>query len=207
LGNLYCSIILKPRVATADLPQLGYVTALAIVAMLKELCPPGCDVTCKWPNDVLINTRKVSGILLETSFMSGVTDNWIVVGVGVNIATYPDHTPYKATSMKHQGAGDPSPTLVLERFVHHFDHWLAVWQNQGFGPLREAWLASATGLQQKILVRLENQELSGIFMGIDHTGALILQQSGTDQRRLITVGDVFFPDPSDSGKKDNASRH
>ncbi len=221
LGNLYCSLILTPRVEIADLPQLGYVAALAIVQVLKELCPAGCDVACKWPNDVLINGRKVSGVLLETSHEAHVTHasanvsanaanvsaNAIVVGVGINISSFPQNTPYKATSMNQEGASDLSPPLVLARFIHHFDYWLVAWQSRGFGPLRNAWLACAAGLQQKILVRLENQELSGIFKGIDQSGALILQQDGNDKQRLITVGDVFFPDPSCSGNTDNASRH
>jgi BirA family biotin operon repressor/biotin-[acetyl-CoA-carboxylase] ligase len=141
----------------------------------------------------LLNGKKVSGILLETSFSEAKSD-WIVLGVGINLKTHPEDTPYPATSLSGEGAKDASPEKTLSCFIAHFDRWATLWQRNGYAPIRESWLSRATGLQQKILIRLENQELSGIFKGIDETGALILSQDGKEKDRIITAGDVFFPD-------------
>jgi len=198
-GNVYCSLILKPKVSAMTCSQLGYVAALSIFDTLLDLCPQDCTIACKWPNDVLLNGKKVSGILLETSFSGNTELDWIVLGVGINVSVYPQDTPFPATSIQHEGVQDLKNTTAeytLERFICHFDRWQSVWLGDGYTPIREVWLSRAAGLLQNILVRLENQELSGILKGIDETGALILQQNenGEEKERIITAADIFFPE-------------
>jgi BirA family transcriptional regulator, biotin operon repressor / biotin---[acetyl-CoA-carboxylase] ligase len=194
-GNVYCSIILKPKVSAIECSQLGYLASLSIFDALKELCPDDSSATCKWPNDVLLNGKKISGILLETSFTDSTAPDWIILGVGINVNEHPQDTPYPATSMTNEGS-TANAEQTLECFMRHFDQWLSLWLAGGFEPVRDVWLKRAAGLQQKILVRLENQELSGIFKGLDETGALILQQNenGEEKQRIITAADIFFPD-------------
>ncbi len=191
-GNLYCSLILRPDAPAIEATQLGYVAALAIYDTIGELCPPGYEAHCKWPNDVLLNSKKVSGILMESSGSSpdGHLD-WLILGVGINVATHPDDTPYPATSFAAEGARDISVEDTLASFSRNFLVWCRRWMEDGFEGLRETWVWRAAGLNEEILVRLENQELSGIFAGIDENGALRLRQNENEQ--TITVGDVFFP--------------
>jgi len=192
-GNLYCSIILKPDVAISECSQLGYVAALAIFDTLIELCPTECKVSCKWPNDVLLNGKKVSGILLESSLSNNKKPDWVILGVGINVVAHPDDTEFPATDMSAEGTRQATAPLTLERFIAHFEHWSNLWAHDGFAQLRQTWLDCATGLGKKIIVRLENQQLSGTFMGLDETGALILRPDNEVNDRIITAGDVFFP--------------
>jgi BirA family transcriptional regulator, biotin operon repressor / biotin---[acetyl-CoA-carboxylase] ligase len=78
---------------------------------------------------------------------------------------------------------------MLETVAAHFHLWYERWRDEGFAPLRAAWLARARGLGDDIRVRLQGSETSGRFAGLDEEGALLLDE-GRGQRR-ITAGDVF----------------
>ncbi len=194
LGNLYCSLVLKPGKPLLECSQLGYVAALAIFDTAGELCDDQSSIACKWPNDVLIDGEKASGILLETVPSDTQVPHAIVLGIGINVANHPDDTPYPATSLVNHGACDITVEQTLERFIHHFDHWLNIWVSDGFSQLRKIWLTRVAGLEKKIIVRLENNELSGIFKGIDETGALMLLEDDMNENSIIHAGDIFFPD-------------
>ena len=88
-GNLYCSILLRPDCAAAKAAQLSFVAAVAVVEAVTDIAGPALEVRCKWPNDVLVGGRKISGILLESEAGAGDEVEWVVVGVGVNVAHHP----------------------------------------------------------------------------------------------------------------------
>lgn len=195
-GNLFLSLVLRPEVPAIEATQLGYVASLAIYDTIGELCPPGYEAHCKWPNDVLLNGKKFSGILLEASGNPSGHLDWLVVGVGINVAKHPDGMEFPATSFHAEGATAITREEALVSFSRNFLAWTRRWLDEGFGIVRENWLWRAKGLNESINVRLENETLSGIFAGIDETGALLLRQETPEGEttRTITVGDVFFPD-------------
>jgi BirA family biotin operon repressor/biotin-[acetyl-CoA-carboxylase] ligase len=79
----------------------------------------------------------------------------------------------------------------LAQLASAFAKWYELWRGRGFGPIRDAWLARAANLGGRIRARLTNEETSGVFEGIDETGALILRES-VDRTRVIAAGEVFF---------------
>lgn len=194
-GNLFLSLVLRPDVPAMEAVQLGYVAALSIYDTIGELCPPGYEAHCKWPNDVLLNGKKVSGILLEASGNPKGNLDWLVLGVGINVTQHPEGMAYPATSFHAEGATGITREDTLISFSRNFLAWTRRWMDDGFDTIRENWLWRAKGLDEAINVRLENEALSGIFAGIDETGALLLMQDTTKgpEVRTITVGDVFFP--------------
>lgn len=199
-GNLYISIILRPAAPVAIVGQLGFAAALAIAETAASLLPADRDIACKWPNDVLIGGRKVAGLLLETDMRPDGATDWLVLGVGINVARHPSGMEFPATSLAAQGAR-VDVADVLRGFAGHFLAWYDVWRAYGFAPLREAWLRRAAGLGGPIMVRLEDRTLAGVFSGLDEEGALLLHSAHsegpdreTNPRPLrITAGDVFFP--------------
>jgi BirA family biotin operon repressor/biotin-[acetyl-CoA-carboxylase] ligase len=140
---------------------------------------------------VLLNGAKASGLLLETASARGGKIEWVVLGVGINIAHFPEDTPYPATSLAAQGARGASVEDVTHRFVARLADWYDRWRGQGFGPVREAWLAKAAGLGEEIEVRLSNETCRGRFEHLDADGALVLALP-SGQTRRVTSGDVFF---------------
>jgi BirA family biotin operon repressor/biotin-[acetyl-CoA-carboxylase] ligase len=190
-GNLYLSLLLRPGCVAPIACQLNFVAAVALAEAVSALLPSSASVALKWPNDVLVNGAKVSGILLEAAAATDRVIDWLVIGVGVNIASHPADTPYPATSLQREGACS-TPAAVLEAFAKRFESWHETWRSGGFLPVRARWLASARGLGDPIEIRLDRETLQGRFSDLDETGALMLDM-GSRGHRQITTGDLYFP--------------
>lgn len=190
-GGLYFSILLRPNCSPAQAAQLSFVSALAVGdGIAAELRNSG-DLKFKWPNDVLIEDRKIAGILLESA--NGAKNlEWLVVGIGINVANHPDNMDYPATSLNAESNSRPALEKVLGNVVRAFDNWMQIWLVEGFAPIQTAWLERARGLNQKIAVRLFDQTISGTFQGLAPDGALRLEVPGEGER-IIPAGDVYFP--------------
>lgn len=192
-GNLYCSVLLRPQCSLAIAPQLGFVAGVALAETVDECLGGDRQVACKWPNDVLVSGRKIAGILLESAATANGRPDWVVIGAGVNIASCPDalETAFPATSLQGEGARDPAPETLLGGYRHRLMHWLAAWWSNGFAVVRAAWLGRAYKLQERIGVRLDGETRFGVFLDLDHDGALLLGEEGGIRR--IAAGDVFPP--------------
>ena len=185
-GNLAATLLIRPSRADREWPQLSFAAAIAAADMAAAFAP-NARIAVKWPNDVLADDKKLAGILLERV---GGADGGLAIGIGVNLAHYPDDTEFPAVSLAALGAIPPSPDQALTALAAHFAKWYDHWQVQGFSALREAWLARAAGLGAKVRARLAQEERMGVFDGIDDSGALLLNEGG--QTRAISAGEVFF---------------
>lgn len=187
-GNLYMSLVLRPEGPPVQAAQLGFVAALALGDAIAALAGPGLRPRCKWPNDLLLNGKKLAGILLESE-MAGERLDFVVIGVGVNIVSAPPGTEYPATSLAAEGVGCIVPASLLAAFAEHFGRWDERRRGAGFAALRAAWLERAVGLGEPVRVRLEKLTLNGRFLDLDEDGALVLEMA--DGRRRIAAGEVF----------------
>jgi len=190
LGNLYCSLILRPGKPAAQIAQLGFAAALAAIEAIEPVAP-STRAMLKWPNDVLMDDRKVAGILLE----AGDNGAWLVIGCGINIAHFPENVPFPAISIVTATGFQIAVEDVLSGFCAHFDLWYRHWKAEGFAPVREAWLARAYPVGTALNVRLPTASLTGTFRDLDGDGALVLEGSDGALQR-IAAGDVYFADPA-----------
>ena len=188
-GNLYLSLVARPAAPPARAAQLGFVAALALGDALLALAGPGLPLRYKWPNDLLLGGRKLAGILLESEMASGDQVDFVVIGLGVNIAAAPRDVEYPAASLAAAGIAGVTPAGLLEAFARHFSIWLARWRGEGFAPVRVAWLTRASGLGEPVRVRLDHRSHQGRFFDLDDDGALLLDSA--DGRRRIAAGQVF----------------
>lgn len=188
LGNLMTSVLIR---ADGPVQQLSFVAAVALREAIitattgvqgLETCPPEA-LKLKWPNDLLLSGRKVSGILLERSGAA------LVIGIGVNLASHPEVVERPATSLGAAGIA-LGPAQLHDALMAAFGHWRGRWAGEGFAPVRAAWLRHAAGLGERIAVRLGDEALEGRFEGLDADGALLL---GLDDgaTRAIHAGEVF----------------
>ncbi|MFQ5533327.1 MAG: biotin--[acetyl-CoA-carboxylase] ligase [Sphingomonadales bacterium] len=190
-GNLYFSLMLRPQCPAARAAELSFLAVVALGDIITPLLPPGGEVGYKWPNDLLLNGRKAGGILLESLGGGGLAD-WLIVGVGVNLESFPDDTQYPATALSAAGCRRESPETMLALYVSRFDHWLAMWRDRGFGVVRAAWLENAAGLGGPIAVRTDDGTIEGVFRTLNEHGALEIVDA-LGKTRVINAGDVFFP--------------
>jgi BirA family biotin operon repressor/biotin-[acetyl-CoA-carboxylase] ligase len=185
-GNLYTSILLRPQRPASEAAALGFAAVMAIGDVAEALLPPGTRVQHKWPNDLLINGSKASGILLEAQ------PGFVVLGIGVNIISHPADTPYPATDLVAAGAAPITPQALLERLLTAFAPLYDTWERAGFAALLPVWRRRAAGLGQAIEVRLERETLTGTFQDLEPDGTLRLALSDGTERR-IAAGDVYLP--------------
>ena len=190
-GNLYVTFLLRPECPPATGAQVTFVAAIAAAETVAALVPPARRVELKWPNDLLVDGRKVAGILLEAS-AEPARLGWLVVGIGINLRHSPPELGAVATNLRDAGAGDIPVEAALERLAARFLHWYQRWQSDGFAPVRERWLALARGLGEAIEVRLDDRAIRGRFADLDDNGALVLELP-LGGRQLVNAGDVFFP--------------
>jgi BirA family biotin operon repressor/biotin-[acetyl-CoA-carboxylase] ligase len=188
-GNLMSTLLLNPQRPVAECAQLSFVSAVAASDVVAHYAPEA-EVKVKWPNDVLTNGRKISGILLESA-SAGAAPYFLAIGVGINLAHFPPDTEFPATSLAALGVSPPPGIDVLTQLATHFAKWYEIWRQQGFASVRDAWLARAANLGGPIRARLTKGAMSGVFEGIDETGALLLRET-PDRLRTIAAGEVFF---------------
>jgi BirA family transcriptional regulator, biotin operon repressor / biotin---[acetyl-CoA-carboxylase] ligase len=193
-GNLYTSILLQPARPAGEIATLGFVAVLALGDAVQAILPPTTQVSHKWPNDLLLNGRKASGILLETQTAQGASP-FVILGIGVNIVSHPADTPYPVTDLLANGAALISPRELLDRLLAAFAAAYASWEQGGFAAIEPAWRRRAIGIGQPIEVRLQSGSLRGTFRDLDSDGALRLALPEGGERR-ISAGDVYFPNSS-----------
>ena len=190
-GNVYSSTILRPPVPPAEAAQLSFVTALAVADTAAPLIGADHRVAIKWPNDVLVDDAKISGILLESAVGEGGQIGHVVIGVGINVASAPPSTRYGATFLTALGSTASTDT-VFTAYVGALARRYGEWRKGGFAATRVEWLRRAAWLDRVIEVSLGETVLRGRFADLDEHGALLLQTDGGGVRR-ITAGDIFPP--------------
>ncbi|MES2983671.1 MAG: biotin--[acetyl-CoA-carboxylase] ligase [Pseudomonadota bacterium] len=195
-GNLYVTVLLSPERDLATCSQLSFVAATAVAETLEAILPDANLVACKWPNDVLVGGKKIAGILLESfTTMDGSTARqWLAVGVGINVDSFPEHVMFPATCLRDCGVELISAKIVLSRFIHNFIHRYDQWAALGFEAIEKDWSARAHHLGKPVEVIVGDTAIEGIFEGIDSAGRMLLRDK-TRAIQGITAGDVFFKEP------------
>ncbi len=181
-GNLYCSIILRPQVEQARLSEIAFVAALAVRDAVTQMLPPEVPVELKWPNDVLAAGRKISGILVEAEKLPDEARTALIIGIGINIVSAPRETSYPATCIAALGRS-PRVSRMLSALVAALDRRVASWTRAGFAAVRQEWLDHAYGIGGEVAA---SGGISGIFTGVDETGAILIAQSNGAQHRLVS---------------------
>jgi BirA family biotin operon repressor/biotin-[acetyl-CoA-carboxylase] ligase len=141
----------------------------------------------KWPNDVLIDGAKVSGILIESGNYNAETVS--LIGIGINVASAPDVTDRAVTHLAAHGCVRDA-AAVLDLLVARTAHWLSIWSEEdGFAAIRTARRARATPIGRPLEIKTIEGPVAGAFAGLDTDGALLMDVPVAGRRRF-TFGDV-----------------
>lgn len=180
-GNLYVSILVRTGLPAARSSELAFVTSVAVAETVRSLVPARVSVRLKWPNDVLVNDAKISGVLLEQA------DDAVIIGIGLNILLAPSVEGYPTTTIAGQGGiatVDGTRDILLDRFKR----LVTLWAADGFAPIRSAWLDLAHAVGTELKVSRPAGPIFGRFAGLDLDGALLLD--APEGRMRILAGDV-----------------
>jgi BirA family biotin operon repressor/biotin-[acetyl-CoA-carboxylase] ligase len=186
--DLTFSIVLRPDLAPASAPLL---TALASVALCEEARRAGVDASIKWPNDLVVNDRKLAGILTEMRAESERV-RWVVMGIGLNVnavpADFPEGIREQVTSIRTEQGHPHSRALFLTGFLAGLEQWLDRHATEGFEPVRNAWRQLSRTLGREVRVSGGEEELVGVAEDIDECGALLVRNGAAITR--VLAGDV-----------------
>lgn len=193
-GNLYATLLLSDPAPATQVAQCSFVAAVAVHDAISDVAPAlAARLMLKWPNDVLYDTRKLAGILIEGE---GRNPMIVATGIGINCRHHPGEAAYPATSLAAEGV-EVSASAMFAALSRRMAERLAQWEaGARFADIRAAWLARGPAPGAGLRVRLSEGEVTGRFQTIDEEGNLILMKADGSRRR-ITAGDVFPLSPAD----------
>lgn len=188
--NLYTSILLRPLIPVQQAPQLTFLSAVAVAESLSQLYQLPARV--KWPNDVLVNGRKIAGLLNE---MNAETEqvHFVILGVGVNLnmtgEQFPEELNYPATSVFLETGEKVDRVLFIRTFLEKLDGFYTEFIADGFVPIRRRWEALCELMNARVRIDQQQGALQGTVVGLDNDGALRLQLDDGRVERVL-AGDV-----------------
>ena len=189
--NLYLSVLLRPPLPPHAAPQLTFVSTLAVSRAIAACC--GLEATHKWPNDVLIDGRKVAGLLNELSAESDLI-RFVVLGIGINLNMTADLFPadlrLPATSLLLSGGRPVSRAAFARELLQQLDVLYAEYLNRGPAAIMAAWEARCDLIGRAVVVDEGGSgTVRGSVAGIDRDGALLLTLANGATERIL-AGDV-----------------
>lgn len=189
-GNLFASYLFSTTVPIATAHQLSLVAGVATFEAISGLgLGRRHGLRLKWPNDILVGTSKVGGILVESSTMPTRGDLTVVIGVGLNLASHPQIEGREVTSLAANGCV-VAPAGALDALDVALISALERWDgSRGFAAIRAAWLERCGPIGERISVQIHSGTLDGAFAGLDDDGALLIELDGGERQRC-TYGDV-----------------
>ncbi len=190
-GSFAASLLMRPGGSPAEAALRSFTAALGLFDALSEITGRPEIFALKWPNDVLLDGAKVAGILLETGAGGALT-----IGIGVNLGDAPRPDEIEPGAVAPAGlAAATGVAIAPERFLDHLGPGIWAWETvlvrEGFGPVREAWLARAARLGGQVTARLPGREISGRLATIDASGACVIETAAG--RVSLPAAELHFP--------------
>jgi BirA family biotin operon repressor/biotin-[acetyl-CoA-carboxylase] ligase len=187
--GLWMSLILRPDIPPFKAPGLSICAGLALAQAIKEMT--GIEAKIKWPNDCLIDGKKVGGILLE---LSAELDriNFVIVGIGVNVnhsaKDFSKSLDQTATSIKIKLGKDTSRLALLTSFLEKFERIYLDFKKNGLSSQREMIKSFSSLLGEKVTVKFGKEKIEGTAEDIDDNGSLVIKAK--KGKRVVTAGEV-----------------
>jgi biotin-(acetyl-CoA carboxylase) ligase len=198
------ALVLEPDVAREAALAMLPLAEVALGDCLGVLCPPQVGVTYHWPGIILVNGAEAGRTRLAMAeSKANQLPAWLVVGATIRIrhdarAGEPGDRPGE-TSLAEEGAGDIDRSRIIESFASHFLTWLDIWQDDGFRPVHEAWLARAEGRGGTVAVTHMGVARTGRLMGLDEHGNLLLKAAHGPAVTLLLADRCEIVQPSGAG--------
>ncbi|MGH1403190.1 MAG: biotin--[acetyl-CoA-carboxylase] ligase [Alphaproteobacteria bacterium] len=187
-GNLYTSFLLRPDCSVSAIGEVSLLSGVALANTFRKhiKTPP---IYLKWPNDVLIEYKKCSGILIDSGSIHDGLIPYLIIGVGVNVKA----APLKESShLQHYLTDDINADTVLSDLRQEFSTLYEQWKREGFTPIRDKWLKNSFPVGTRVSVKIKDNKITGKFQTIDNTGALVITCDNSNKTKTITAGDVFI---------------
>lgn len=177
--GIWMSFIVRPKLPLQKAPQFTLIAAIAVVKAIEETT--GLEPEIKWPNDILLNGKKITGILTE---LQGEADHihYLVIGIGMNVnhvkSDFSEELKGIATSLAIEKGESIARDVLVQNVLKNFEKYYQLYMDKGFSPLKILWESYATSIGKMITARTISGEINGKAIGITEEG--VLQIEGED---------------------------
>ena len=187
-GGIYLSCILRPRISPSEIPKLTLTASVSVARAIREVS--GLEAVIKWPNDVLIDSKKVCGILLEMKAEQDRLD-FVIVGIGINVNTPGRLIPKGGTSVKEESGEEVSRIALTRKVLEDLEEEYLLLSKGGFPKIVEEWKELSHMLGSRVRVVLSNREFEGQAIDVDKDGTLLVRTDNGFIEKVFS-GDVMM---------------
>ncbi len=188
--GVWISFILRPEILPVKASEITFVVAAGIMEGIKA--HTGQDVKIKWPNDLLLNSKKICGILTEISAEIERV-KYIVAGVGINVAQEPEDFPpeirEKASSLERESGQKINRNQLIKSIIEEMERIYFLYKREGFEKVLDIWRANNITLGRRVKAITREEEIIGLAEKIDQEGFLIIRDDQGNEHKII-AGDV-----------------
>ena len=183
-GGLYFTMVLRPNIPVALSSRMNFLASLTMAGVLREMYQ--IEAAVKWPNDILVKERKLSGMLSE---LEAEADRvfFINIGMGINVNNDPTGVEPGAISLKNILGREISRIRLLSRFLDEFEDRL---KNVDFENVISEWKKYSVTLQRQVRIVTRREVSEGLAVDVDENGALVIELADGTQKTII-YGDCF----------------
>ena len=177
-GNIHLSILVKPKCSINEVNQLSFMTSITLGDTLKKI-KSNINIKYKWPNDILLNKKKIAGVIIETSSFVNKKIKWVIIGIGLNIKKSPNLNTkeFKITSLNKEKIyvrKDDFIDSFLQRFFRNYEFW----KKKGFNFIKKDWISNVYKKNNKIVVKYQNNYIKGKLVNLLINGGIKLKTNG-----------------------------
>jgi len=194
--NVYASVLLRPPIPPREVPGYSFISSLALTDAIQA---EGLAPAIKWPNDVLVERRKVAGSLVECATSDRQVD-WVILGVGVNVNVTRaalqaalGEASHAAGSLAEAARREIDRNAFAAAFLNLVDEWAQIYALQGPGPVLEAWRDRDILTGRRVEVRGDGTAYEGRVLGVDREGYLVVRDARGARRRVLD-GEIRLSD-------------
>ncbi len=185
-SGLYFSIVLRPRIDPTFFPRITLLAGVAVAEAIEETT--ALQPHIKWPNDLLLQGKKVAGILTE--LYGDITSPRIILGVGINVHTRPEDFPpalqQSATSLTGAGAHNVSRLKLLQALLGRLEHWYGRHEQGESTAMLEAWRRRCPMIGRRAAILSGPAEIVGKIIDVDDDGCLLVEDEAGQVQRILS---------------------
>jgi len=187
-GGIYLSAILRPDLSPNDIPKITLMCAISACTAIRDCS--GLDAKIRWPNDILVEGKKICGILTEMKAEQDRID-FIIVGIGINVNTPASALPKVGTSIKEEVGKKFSRIELTRKLLESLEVHYEGFKKDGFAATRQHWRDLSATLGRRVKADLNHKKIEGQAQDIDEDGALLIRLDNGFIERLLS-GDVIL---------------
>lgn len=189
-GGLWLSIILRPKIEPKHAPKLTLLVSVAVAKTIAKLFPLKTEI--KWPNDVLINHKKVCGILTEAK-TEGEALDFVIVGIGINanfgVNALPTYLRDSSTTFKEELQKEIDREILLRSLLEETEYYYGMFKERKFDTILKEWRKLARFLGSYVEIVSGKEKIEGLAADIDRDGALLVKLKDQTTRK-VSSGDI-----------------